>query len=268
MEAGHGRPLPYSVVIAYGLPAVSFGAVSIMVGVYLVEFYSDHLGVPLSQIGGCVTALQIFDAVSDPFIGLSSDRCQSRFGRRRPFVLVGKVFMAAAFTTAFSPPVTLSEGQLLIWMSAVGLLMFLSWTIARVPWMSWGIELTSVHDEKTIVSLAREVGFVTGAVLAAALPTVLTTFELLMDEALRLSLLAAFWGFWGCIAGFYCFLAVPDPPRRAADLVYDGSMPAGTIGAHRTLGKFMRQIIGNRTAMVFYFHFVIYTPRRPRVRTP
>eukprot|EP00913_Durusdinium_trenchii_P035041 g32781.t1 len=148
----------WCVSLVYGFPAFGFGAATVMISLFLPALYVDRLGVPLSHIGFVTTAVQLFDAVTDPLMGYLSDRAVERSrwqdraqfssGRRRPFMLLGSWSLAASFVALFAPPKE-GAGTALAWATTFALLTQLGLTCARVPWLAWGIELTNEYDKKT-----------------------------------------------------------------------------------------------------------------------
>ncbi|MFP4227032.1 MAG: MFS transporter, partial [Desulfobacterales bacterium] len=68
--------------IAYSAPAFALAVVGIPVYVYLPKFYTDVVGVHISALGVILLLVRLFDAVTDPAIGLISDRIQTPWGRR------------------------------------------------------------------------------------------------------------------------------------------------------------------------------------------
>ena len=76
--------LPWPKKVAYGLPAFALAVVGIPVYVYIPKFYSDVVGIDIAVMGVILMAVRVFDAVSDPLIGVLSDHTRTRFGRRRP----------------------------------------------------------------------------------------------------------------------------------------------------------------------------------------
>jgi GPH family glycoside/pentoside/hexuronide:cation symporter len=75
--------LPWPTKAAYGLPAFALAVVGIPVYVYIPKFYSDVVGIDIAVMGFILLAVRVFDAVSDPLIGVLSDHTRSRFGRRQ-----------------------------------------------------------------------------------------------------------------------------------------------------------------------------------------
>ncbi|HPQ55025.1 MAG TPA: MFS transporter, partial [Spirochaetota bacterium] len=72
--------------ISYALPALTLAVIGIPVYVYIPKFYTDTMGVPVAAAGIILLAIRLFDAVTDPLIGIVSDRTVTRFGRRRPMI--------------------------------------------------------------------------------------------------------------------------------------------------------------------------------------
>lgn len=193
--------------VVYGLPGFGFGAVTVMISLFLPSLYADHLGVPLSAISHVTSAVQIFDAVTDPVLGHVSDRLKFVSGRRRPFMLSGSWLLAGCFIALFTPPQTGAWPSALAWATCWALLTQLCLTVARVPWLAWGIELSHEYHEKTRLVSLRELMWVLGSLAAAILPLSIDSFT---NEFTRLTLLAVFWAVLIAVNGTLCFCALPD----------------------------------------------------------
>ena len=90
--------------LAYAAPAFALAVVGIPVYVYIPKFYTDVVGINITVLGYLLFSVRIFDAVTDPAIGYISDRTQTRFGRRRPYIAVGSILVAVAMFLLFNPP--------------------------------------------------------------------------------------------------------------------------------------------------------------------
>ena len=55
----------------------------------ILTFLTSFLGVPVAIAGLVTTAVLVFDMITDPLVGYLSDRTQSRFGRRAPWMFLG-----------------------------------------------------------------------------------------------------------------------------------------------------------------------------------
>jgi len=89
---------------SYGLPAFALAMVDIPIYTHIPKFFTDVIGVPIVWVGAILMTVRVLDAFSDPLMGVLSDRVHTRMGRRRPFILVGSLDLAAAVFLLFVPP--------------------------------------------------------------------------------------------------------------------------------------------------------------------
>ncbi len=157
---------------AYAAPAFSLAVVGIPVYVYIPKFYSDVVGVSLSLMGTVLLVVRIFDALTDPAIGLISDRTNSRFGRRRPYIIAGSLLTSLSIIMLFNPP-QMAAHTAIYWFSAFMFLLFLFWTVVIVPYESLGPELTFDYDERTSLFAVRDGALIAGTLLAASSPALI-----------------------------------------------------------------------------------------------
>src|SRR6202011_4869652 len=94
-------------------------------------FYAQSLG--LAVVGGVFMLTRLWDTVSDPLIGLLSDRTRSRFGRRKPWIAAGGVIFAAATVAIFLPAGHPGALYLGAWLFAF----YLGWTMMQIPFLAW-----------------------------------------------------------------------------------------------------------------------------------
>jgi GPH family glycoside/pentoside/hexuronide:cation symporter len=132
---------------------------------YLAKFYGDNgvksLTIPFYQMFlkvdpallGLVLALPRFwDAVTDPFVGKISDNCRSRFGRRKPIIVIGAILQALAFGAIWMVPSGLSQTATIAYLVGSLLLFYTCFSIFSVPLMSLTYEMTPDYKERTRVS--------------------------------------------------------------------------------------------------------------------
>jgi len=152
--------------LAYAAPAFALAVVGIPVYVYIPKFYTDVVGINITVLGYLLFSVRIFDAVTDPAIGYISDRTQTRFGRRRPFIAVGSILVAVAMFVLFNPPKASSFFET-AWFGVSVYMLFLFWTVVGVPFESLGPEITFDYHERTSLFGMRD-GFLIAGTLAAA----------------------------------------------------------------------------------------------------
>jgi len=190
---------------------ICFGALSLpiaMGGLVLVTFiptfYAVDLGLGLGVVGAIFVFGRLLDVITDPLIGYLSDTTQSRFGPRRPWIVIGLPFFCLAAWALFSPPDSVSLTYLIVASGAY----FLCYTIVDIPFSSIGLEISPFTDERSVLASTKGIFQVLGALIAALIPVI---FALKTAPALNLTtqLLVGF-----CIIGLVLFLCfVPHRDR-------------------------------------------------------
>jgi GPH family glycoside/pentoside/hexuronide:cation symporter len=153
--------LPILTKAAYGL-----GTALDMWGLWLypsVGFavFSIYLGVDPKWVGLAMTLIRLYDAFSDPWIGWISDNVRTRFGRRRPFILVAGVVAGLGLPILFMASPTWA-GKTFLGVSSVFWFMIVSnmiyipvFSAFTVPYNSLANELTPDYEERTSVMTYR-----------------------------------------------------------------------------------------------------------------
>ena len=142
-------PLPQKV--GYGL-----GSVIDMWGHWLYpslafQVYNVFLGMAPGLISTAQMIKIIVDAASDAVFGWASDNTRTRFGRRRPFILVGGVLAGIGLPLMFAVGRGWSDGQYFAFMLVSTLLYVPVMSCFNMPWVSLGAEMTPDYHERTSV---------------------------------------------------------------------------------------------------------------------
>jgi glycoside/pentoside/hexuronide:cation symporter, GPH family len=135
--------------LSYGL-----GNVAVMVGKQApkqlsLPIYNVTLGVNAGYVGTVLALGRLVDAFTDPFVGHLSDGLATRWGRRRPFILLGAIFAGLFFTALWLCPRGLTPAGYLTWFIAASLLYYMMLSLFCVPWYALGYELAPNYDERT-----------------------------------------------------------------------------------------------------------------------
>lgn len=137
--------------ILYSVVQLGNGSIDFIIAVYLLKYYTDFAGLAPETAGLALLLGKAFDAVTDPLMGNLTDRTRTRWGRRRPFFLIGVIPLAVGFVAMFSPDPAWSQTRLFIWLAATNTLFYTGSTILDVPHAALGSELT--HDHRDRISL-------------------------------------------------------------------------------------------------------------------
>lgn len=87
-----------------------------------ILFYVDTLGLDVRAYGTVMILYALIDAIDNPVLGHLSDRTRSRWGRRRPWLLIGAPLLVASFIAFFSPPEGLAGAELVLWFAIFAIL--------------------------------------------------------------------------------------------------------------------------------------------------
>ena len=78
------RPLLLRTLLLFSAPVAGQGFMLMLISLYLMKYSTDVLGLAPAAMGGIFLVSRVWDAVSDPLVGIWSDRTTTRLGRRRP----------------------------------------------------------------------------------------------------------------------------------------------------------------------------------------
>ena len=104
---------------------------------FLMIFYTDVCGIPMAAVSLLMLISRFWDAINDPVIGSLSDRTKTRWGRYRPWLLIG-----APLTRAWSsPPKAAIRGRVMILMMLMATMAHterevLIWARSSMFWVS------------------------------------------------------------------------------------------------------------------------------------
>ena len=163
------QPLATGRLLAYGAPALPLAALTLPIYVYLPAFYAQELGLGLATVGLVLLLARIWDVVTDPVIGILSDRTPVRLGRRRAWVLGGTPLVMLAVWTLLVPGGAVGWPYLLGW----SMLLYLGWSMVILPLNAWGAELSTDYNERTRIAGFREGAVLLGTLIALTLPPLL-----------------------------------------------------------------------------------------------
>lgn len=135
-----------------------------MLMVYLIS----AVGIAPALAGSLVFISKIYDGVTDPLMGIISDRTQSRWGRRRPYLLLGGVLAALSVVGLFSVH-TVDFMPTQAWVLIMLLLAATAYTIFNVPYMSMPAEMVDDPYERSKLMSFRVAWIAVGTFVGVAL---------------------------------------------------------------------------------------------------
>ena len=90
--------------VLYGAGGAVYAVKESAFNMFILLFYTQVLGLNAAMAGLVIGLSLLWDGVSDPLVGVLSDRLVSRWGRRYPFMVLSTLPMGLGFIGLFSPP--------------------------------------------------------------------------------------------------------------------------------------------------------------------
>jgi glycoside/pentoside/hexuronide:cation symporter, GPH family len=170
-------------IALYGIANLPTSTVGLPIALYIPAFYSQNLGLSLAVVGALIALSRLTDVVTDPAIGIASDRWMTRFGRRKPWIAMGIPLMILSLWMLFVPDSAFAEATwqlfggeavtnlyLFVWISAL----YLSFTLVDLPYRAWGAELSPDYNERSQITGWREAFGYGGTLMALLIPLILS----------------------------------------------------------------------------------------------
>jgi GPH family glycoside/pentoside/hexuronide:cation symporter len=140
--------------VGYGFGDMSSSMFWKIFSYYLPFFYSNIFGLNLVDAGVLVLVTRIWDAVSDPMMGIIADRTNTKWGKYRPYLLWVAPFFSICGILLFTTP-DWEYGAKLIWAYVTYIMMMTVYTGINVPYGAMLGVMTDDPKEKTVFSSFR-----------------------------------------------------------------------------------------------------------------
>ena len=105
-----------STLFYYSLTDLPVNMALFPVLVFVPKFYTSELGVPLAFAANVILLVRIFDVFIDPLMGYLSDRTNTPWGRRRPWIAAATPILMLGIYMLFMPPEGAGAGHMALWM--------------------------------------------------------------------------------------------------------------------------------------------------------
>lgn len=147
-------PLKFRENLGYGLGDAASNLFFVTFNVFLLYYYTDVFGITAAAVGTMFLITKIFDAVSDPIMGLIADRTNSRWGKFRPYLLFGAIPYGVLGYAMFANPDLSATGKI-IYAYVTYSLMMLAYTAINVPYSALMGVISPVSMARTKVASFR-----------------------------------------------------------------------------------------------------------------
>tara|TARA_Y100001936_G_scaffold252004_1_gene310022 strand:- start:14 stop:1354 length:1341 start_codon:yes stop_codon:yes gene_type:complete len=247
--------------IGYGIGDIAICLYWSGVGLYLLYFYTDVVGISPSLAGLIYGIGMSWDAITDPFMGYVAERTRTRWGVYRPYLLFGNIPLALSFVLLFWVPPF--EGTMLfLFLLFANILHRTCFTLVSVPFSSLTPRITSDSQERTNLTGFRMMGAQTGTNLMALFAFPIIFWVGGEDESMGFIVLALVAGLSALLIHAITFLTVKEPSNDQGIERVSGSLKE----AARAIGKnmpfwlvFSATLIVGITTIFFGNNLIYYT---------
>ncbi len=153
----------------YGVPYLTHALAMTPLVTFIPSFYATEHGLSLALVGTLLFAARMTDVVSEPLVGILSDRTKSRFGRRKPWIVAGLPLLMLGIWMLFAPPIKVTPLYAGFWLTFT----YIAFNIVDTPYKAWGAELSKSYSGRTRVAGWREGFGIVSSMSALALIFVL-----------------------------------------------------------------------------------------------
>ena len=165
--------LPAWRLAVFAALAIPLAGAGLPLAVYLPPYYAQELGLGLGAVGLIFMLSRAWDAVTDPLVGVLSDRSRSRFGRRKPWIAAGAPLFALSTVAIFAPGLFGVTRPGAAWLSVWLVVFYVGWTMIQIPVSAWAGQLAAQYHERSRVQTYFQVATAGGLLLVLVLPAVL-----------------------------------------------------------------------------------------------
>jgi len=146
--------------IAYGLGAFGLETLYKVFAGFYMFYYIDHLGLAVTMAAAINIIFGIWDAADDPIAGFLSDNTRTRWGRRRPWLLIGLPFYVSTLILVYAVPKPFLQNHALFWYALIIFILFeAAYTVMSVNYTALFPELfQGVRERARAVSYYQGLG--------------------------------------------------------------------------------------------------------------
>nr|WP_330365627.1 MFS transporter [Butyrivibrio sp. XBB1001] len=151
---------------AYGIGAVAKDMVYMLSASYVLYYFQDIMGVSAIAMGIILLVARVFDAFNDPIMGVIVAKTKTRWGKFRPWLMIGTITNTVLLVLMFAAPPTLDAGGLIAYAAITYILWGVTYTMMDIPYWSMVPAFTESGKEREGLSaLARSCAGVGSAII-------------------------------------------------------------------------------------------------------
>ncbi|MFC4312042.1 MFS transporter [Steroidobacter flavus] len=168
MSRANSSKLSFGNIVGYGAGDFGFNLSFTFCSLFLLYFYTDVLELNASTAGLIIMVALVWEGISDPIIGLITNRTRTRWGRYRPYILFGAVPLGLSVVAMFLP-LDLPAGALVAYCFATHVVYRTAFTFVNIPYIALSAQMTQDSDTRGQLAAARMLFAIACGLLLSAL---------------------------------------------------------------------------------------------------
>ena len=204
-----------------------------MQSVFLFYFYTDVLGITPAQTGTIFFLAMLWDALTDPVMGVLADKTCTRWGKYRPYLLFAAIPLGLSFILVFIKPEWPVE-KLFLLALVTHLLFRLCFTLTYIPYTAMLAKLSTDSVERSNIAAYKTVATSMGTLTVSLFTLQLVNYFGDGDEAKGFFYTACTYAALLVCALWICFLTTREVGSESPDSV---SASYGLLEAGKTILK-------------------------------
>ncbi len=147
--------LSWKTRLSYGAGDIFGGGATTVINMFYLIFLTDVIRISPALAGTVILISKIWDAVTDPFMGVITDNTRTKYGRRRPYFLAAIGLVIVGFFWMWTSPPLATQAAKFAYALTTYILFSTVYTVVWVPYNAIAAELTNDYNERTKLSTVR-----------------------------------------------------------------------------------------------------------------
>jgi Na+/melibiose symporter-like transporter len=156
-------------MIGFATPALPLNSLVTAVFVFIPALYAEHVGIGAATVGSIFLLAKVLDVIITPSIGIAMDKYPTRWGRRRPWLVVSVPFLMLCIFMLFNPP----EGIDGLFLAAWLVMTYIAWNAWTISHTAWAMEMSGDYDQRSRITGLLQVMVMIGGVLVSLIPAIM-----------------------------------------------------------------------------------------------
>lgn len=197
----------------YGSGDLSFSLANTSIGAYLAIYLTDVVGIHASFAAIIILLGGVWDAFTDPLMGVLSDRTKTAMGRRRPYILFGAIPYGLLYALIWWRPEWAGQGFNNLFYPIVLILFQSASTLVNMPFLALTPELSADYDERNSLTSNRMIFSIIGSLLAFTIP-IMIVGEFIPDNGMKVWIIGIVTGLITIVPFVLIGSFIRENPRR------------------------------------------------------